>query len=132
MDFLGVGSVDDNSKTGRRGEFLAAYVLESNGVECHHVDRNGSDLWCRVNDKVYTIEVKSSSRAARSTKGLRSSHYQFHTRVHTADFYCFVALDRQLLLLRPASQITAKCLRILAEEFNPSNQSMTIAELINL
>jgi hypothetical protein len=40
----------NNTDKGRQGEFLAAYILETYGVEVHHVDRSGSDLWCRVND----------------------------------------------------------------------------------
>jgi hypothetical protein len=49
--------VPPNTETGRRGEFLAAYILESHGIECHHVNREGADLWCKVQGRVFTVEA---------------------------------------------------------------------------
>jgi hypothetical protein len=44
---------------GRAGEFLAAYILETHGVEVHHVDRAGADLWCKVRGSIVTVQVKA-------------------------------------------------------------------------
>ena len=120
-----------NTETGRRGEFLAAYILESHGIECHHVNRQGADLWCMVRGAVFTIEVKSASQQAKPRGNRKHNHYQFHTGKKSAEFFCFVALDRQLLLLRPADSVTAATTRISAPEFNEANQRRTIEELIN-
>lgn len=120
-----------NTETGRRGEFLAAYILESHGIECHHVNREGADLWCKVQGRVFTVEVKSASAVAKSDRGRPSRYYQFHTNKKAAEFYCFVALDRQLVVVRSSALITGLTMRILNAEFNEANQRRTIEELIN-
>lgn len=120
-----------NTETGRRGEFLAAYILESHGIECHHVNREGADLWCKVQGRVFTVEVKSASAVAKSDRGRPSRYYQFHTNNKSAEFHCFVALDRQLVVVRPTALITGLTTRILNAEFNEANQRRTIEELIN-
>jgi uncharacterized protein (UPF0335 family) len=51
-----------NTDVGRAGEFLAAYILETHGIEVHHVDRAGADLWCKVQGSIVTVQVKSSHR----------------------------------------------------------------------
>lgn len=127
------------SKTeiGRQGEFLAAYILETFGVECHYVNRTGADLWCMINGAVRTVEIKSAS-ASRTSYGhtkrparpMANPAYMFHTKHKTAEFFCFVALDRQLLLVRPAVTVTATTTRIPVSEFNAQNQSRTIEEMI--
>jgi hypothetical protein len=48
-----------------------------------------------------------------------------------ADWYCFVALDRELLLMRPAVMVVAKTTRIAPSEFNEANQRRTIEEMMN-
>ena len=120
-----------NTETGRRGEFLAAYILESHGIECHHVNREGADLWCKVQGRVFTVEVKSASRQAKPSGNRKNNHYQFHTFEKSAEFFCFVALDRQLVLMRPTALITSGTTRISIAEFNEANQRRTIEELIN-
>ena len=127
------------SKTeiGRQGEFLAAYILETFGVECHYVNRTGADLWCMINGAVRTVEIKSASASRTSyghtkqpRKSLPNPVYSFHTNKKTAEFFCFVALDRQLLLVRPAAAVTAMTTRIPVSEFNAQNQSRTIDEML--
>ena len=52
----------DSNQAGRAGEFYIAYVLEKNGIECHHVDLQGTDLWCQLeNGKMFTVQVKSAT-----------------------------------------------------------------------
>jgi hypothetical protein len=47
-----------------------------------------------------------------------------------ADYFCFVALDLRLLLMRPVSSITASTVRIAPEEFNEENQQKTVREML--
>ena len=121
-----------NSKAvGRAGEFLAAYILETYGVEVHHVDRDGADLWCKVRDSITTVQVKSSSVAARYGHD-KHSYYTYHTPKRlSVDWHCFVALDRQLLLMKKSDSFETQNLRILPNEFNEANQRRTIEEFMD-
>ena len=115
---------------GRAGEFLAAYILETHGVEVHHVDRAGADLWCKVQGSIVTVQVKASQGPVRGNA--RSNlHYAYRTQPSDADWHCFVALDRELLLMRPSASIVALTTRIAPSEFNEANQRRTIEDMIN-
>ena len=115
---------------GRAGEFLAAYILETHGVEVHHVDRAGADLWCKVQGSIVTVQVKACTATAQSN--VRSTqYYSYRTQNSDADWHCFVALDRELLLMRPSANIVAKTTRIAPSEFNEANQRRTIEEMMN-
>jgi hypothetical protein len=119
-----------NTDVGRAGEFLAAYILETHGIEVHHVDRAGADLWCKVQGSITTVQVKASTIPIQSND--RSTlYYTYATRNPVADWYCFVALDRELLLMRPVSTIVATTTRIAPSEFNEANQRRTIEEMMN-
>lgn len=120
-----------NMDTGRSGEFLAAYILETHDVEVHHVDRAGADLWCKVRGLIVTVQVKSSSSPGFSSKRTSVPYYVYHTKGRDADWYCFVALDRQLLLMRRTAQLSTTTLRIAPSEFNEANQRRTIEEMVN-
>ena len=115
---------------GRSGEFLAAYILETHGVEVHHVDRAGADLWCRIPSGLVTVQVKSSSAPRLSNAKASSLRYPFHTRSIDADWACFVALDRELLLLRPVSEVLASTTWISTVEYNEVNQRRTIDRML--
>ena len=104
------------TKIGRVGEFFVAYVLERHGVECHHVDRFGMDLWCRLPDeRLVTVEVKTCTGTRRS--GPRRPAYLFTTNSRTADWYAFVALDIERVLFVPMHEVTAMTLRIKPHNF---------------
>jgi hypothetical protein len=119
-----------NTDIGRAGEFLAAYILETHGVEVHHVDRAGADLWCKVRDSILTVQVKSCQAPAQNNE--RSFlYYNYRTQPSDADWYCFVALDRELLIMRPSASIVASTTRIAPSEFNEANQRRTIEEMIH-
>lgn len=123
-----------NRDTGRIGEFFAAYVLEKHGVECHHVDREGSDLWCKVRESILTVEVKAATRIRAGGGGpaVRVPRYNFNTsKSPDADWYCFVAVDVELLLMRPASAVTTKHTTIGPECFTPEAQAQSIEEFLN-
>jgi hypothetical protein len=110
---------------------LASYILESHGVECHHVNRDGSDLWAKVRDTIVTIEVKSASKPTLQNKVAVKATYNFNVRRKDADWHCFVALDRQLLIVRPKAELIVKTVRFKPFEFNEQNQRRTIEELLN-
>lgn len=112
-----------STKTGRAGEFLAAYILETFGVEVHHAARDGADLWCKVRGSLVTVQVKAASRAG-------DHGYQFFCPPVDVRWYCFIALDKQLLLMRPAPAVFAKTIRIKPREFNEANQRRTIEEFM--
>jgi hypothetical protein len=114
---------------GRAGEYFAAYVLETHDVEVHHVDRSSADLWCRVRGSLSTVQVKSSSSPRQTGKG-RKPRYCYHTPSVEVDWYCFIALDRQLLLMRPCSLILSKTTSFAPLEFNEANQRRTIGEFL--
>jgi len=119
----------NNTDKGRQGEFFAAYILEKNGVEVHHVDRSGADLWCRINNDIRTVQVKAAT-VPRTSKKTAVPYYIYFTKNPDADYFCFVALDLQLMLVRHVSQITASTTRISPAEFNEDTQTKTIQEMI--
>lgn len=108
---------------------MAAYILETHGIEVHHVDRAGADLWCKVRGSILTVQVKSCTAPVQNN-GRSSLYYTYSTRNPVADWYCFVALDRELLLMRPVSTIVASTTRIAPAEFNEANQRRTIEEMM--
>ena len=123
-----------NRDTGRIGEFFAAYVLEKHGVECHHVDREGSDLWCKVRESIVTVEVKAATcaRVGGSPDGpKRAPRYHFNTSNKDADWYCFVAVDLELLLMRPASEVMVKHMSMNQNRFTLEAQEQSIEEFLN-
>jgi hypothetical protein len=116
---------------GRAGEFLAAYILETHGVEVHHVDRAGADLWCKVRGSIITVQVKTCQQPKPTRKSSSARYYSYLARTKDVDWYCFVALDRELLLMRPVSAILSKTLRLTPSEFNEANQRRTIEDMIH-
>jgi len=93
------------------------------------VDRAGSDLWCKVRETITTVQVKASSKPVRYGADVRET-YTFHTPKIDVDWYCFVALDKQLLLMRKSDSFETSKLRISPNEFNEANQRRTIEEFL--
>jgi hypothetical protein len=124
-------------QTGRAGEFLAAYILESNNIECHRVDRRGSDLWAKLpNGKLVTVQVKTAAKASIPRKGGpksgRKSYYRYHTgTLCNADWYIFVALDLELIRLMPASEVAGSSVNLSPHSFNANAQANDIAAFLN-
>jgi hypothetical protein len=58
------------------------------------------------------------------------TYYNYATRNPNADYFCFVALDLRLLLMRPVSSITASTVRILPAEFTEENQQKTVGAML--
>lgn len=113
---------------GRIGECLLTYLLEKCGVECHHVDRSGVDLWCQSRNKdVFTVQVKSANVSSSRPK------YSFNVATtKTADFYVFVALDLEQVIVKPVSEVTAKTtLRISIGDFTEEESKRGLDLLSN-
>lgn len=118
-----------STKIGRAGEFLAAYILETFGVEAHHVSRDGADLWCKVRGSLTTVQVKAASYPRSESKS-RKLQYGFCVRPVEVDWYCFIALDKRLLLMRPKAEVLVSTVRLDPAEFNEANQRRTIDAFI--
>jgi len=86
--------------TGRIGEFFVMYLLEKHGIQCHHVTRFGVDLWCQSHfGDVFTVEVKSSNKNKRG----RYAYDIKDDRI--ADFYVFVALELETVIVKAAEEL---------------------------
>lgn len=124
-------------QTGRAGEFFAAYILERSNLECHRVDRRGSDLWVKLpNGKLVTVQVKTAAKASIPRKGSpnakRSSYYRYHTgTLCNADWYIFVALDLELIRLMPASEVTGGSVNMSPHSFNANARANDIAAFLD-
>ena len=117
----------DSSHIGRVGEFFGLYKLEKYGIECHHVDRSGIDLWCQSLDKsLFTVQVKSSNICHYNQHNKRPafSGYSFNLRAdHVADFYVFVALDIERILVKPVAELEGKTqLRLIPANFTQEEE----------
>lgn len=103
--------IDNSSHVGRIGEFFAMYVLEKRGVECHHVDRSGVDLWCQsYNEDMFTLQVKAANLATlkqRYKNPERRYLYNLNTK-KVADFYMFIALDVQRVLIKSTEELGSR------------------------
>ena len=112
----------DSSHVGRVGEFFGVYKLEKYGIECHHVDRSGIDLWCQsLDNSLFTVQVKASNicHFNRHNKRPEFSGYAYNLRSdHVADFYVFVALDIERIIVKPVEELEGKTqLRLTASDF---------------
>lgn len=122
--------MSQNTDTGRQGEFLAAYILETHGIEVHHVDRTGTDLWCKLGHGIVTVQVKSCSQP-KQTNDRSNLYYTFSTQPSDADYYAFVALDRELLVIKANEGDAIKSTtRFMAHEFNATNQRRSIRAML--
>jgi hypothetical protein len=83
------------TETGRVGENLAAYYLESVGIEASIVDRRGSDIWCRKPDGgMFSLEVKTAREAYKFSPN--RTRYTYRVRNRKADHYMMVCLNTNM------------------------------------
>ena len=118
---------------GRAGEFLAASILEARGSRASHVTIYGTDLWVETpSGRMLRLQVKTSSKPVAPT-GPYKEVYRFINarRVHARtppDLFLFVALDRQLVLIKETMAIGG--VRIPSKKFTVENQEATIAKYL--
>ena len=120
---------------GRSGEFLAASILERHGIQATRVNRWDTDLWVETQTgRILRAQVKTCSAPAlvkMNGQGVYDEAYRFsgarRTQGRASDVFIFVALDRQLLLVRQPPKGT---LRIPFHRFTPEAQAASIAELL--
>lgn len=94
------------------------------------MDTQYSDLWCRVGDDVRAVEVKSCSHPSAYSHNGRLT-YRFNVKSKKHGWYCFVALDRQLVFFRAVEDITAShSCTIRADEFTEENQRISIEKFL--
>lgn len=117
------------SAIGRAGEYLAAFILERNGIEVHHVDRSNYDLICRMRcGRLVKVQVKSSSYPRlRSEKHKTPVHRFCIGKIHDdIDCFVFVAIDVMMIRIKTAEQAKTKCSAIDVDEFNEQRQAEDI------
>jgi hypothetical protein len=130
----GIDRTSNSSHVGRIGEFFAMYILEKNGIECHHVDRSGIDLWCQsYNDAMFTVQVKAANVCIMSTNRGNKLRYVYNLRSKKiADFYVFVALDIEKLLVRSTEELGCKkSIQLHPNLFNAESQAGGMETLWN-
>tara|TARA_X000001388_G_scaffold25927_1_gene18167 strand:- start:14821 stop:15240 length:420 start_codon:yes stop_codon:yes gene_type:complete len=130
----GIDRTSNSSHVGRIGEFFAMYILEKNGIECHHVDRSGIDLWCQsYNDAMFTVQVKAANVCIMNTNRGNKLRYVYNLRSKKiADFYVFVALDIEKLLVRSTEELGCKkSIQLHPNLFNAESQAGGMETLWN-
>lgn len=125
----------DTRKTGRAGEYLAAFLFEMSGqVEVHHVDRTDYDLICRVSDgQLVKVQVKAASNATTRTAKHVTPTYAFYNKRDAADvdYFCFVALDQMRMRLIKSEDVKVKYTTMRVEEFSDELQAADLAAFIS-
>ena len=115
----------EQTTIGRAGEYLAAHILETAGIEAYRVDGD-FDLILNIDGALVRMEVKASSK---KTSG--RNLYRFYIENRNADIYAFVALDIGLMRLRMTSELSASGeISYGPARFTPDNQAADIARLV--
>ena len=122
---------ENRVRVGRAGEFFAAYVLEYYfGITVHHVDVAQDDLWVRLPDnRICTVQVKTATETKPSNN---SRSYAFSLGTSGADFYCFVAVDRQLALFSLPLKKSAVKKRIRPRDFTHAGMISSVEHCLNI
>lgn len=126
MSYTAADSADHarRSQGGRIGEYLAAFLLESHGIDTAFVDRTGSDLWCRLGSQMRAVEVKT---AFRPEKG-RPDRASFRAEAHKdADLFALLYIPAHALLLLRREDM-GRNQRVPLVEFTEANMARTIRE----
>ena len=116
------------ARTGRAGEYLAAYFFERKGFTTTLASAVGFDLVIAKQSQVYLIEVK----ARLITRKDRPNHMRFNIRPAATEAfaYCLVNLPKQLMLFEKTDDIRHKAHRsILASNFTEKNMHDSFAEV---
>lgn len=118
--------MNDALQIGRIGEYLAAAVLEQMGFDVHIVAGKKYDLLVTAEEKIYRVQVKSTSRD-NSTNRARKPSYEFRTSHGSSgkklyakgemDIFALVAIDIRKVLFFAADSITAVTKRVPPADF---------------
>lgn len=113
--------MNDALQIGRIGEYLAAAVLEQMGFDVTMIAGKKYDLLVTANEKMYRVQVKSTSRD-NSTNRARKPSYEFRTSHGSSgkklyakgemDIFALVAIDIRKVLFFAADSITAVTKRV--------------------
>jgi hypothetical protein len=117
------------SRVARMGEFLAAYLLESHGIEAVHVDRDQADLWVRTpSGRLMTVQVKAASRPI-PRQGRQPRYHWSAQTLAGADVFAMVALDTRLMVIFPAAEVGTS-FTLSPSQFTEERQLQSIEEYL--
>lgn len=114
---------------GRLGEHFMAYRLESLGFQTSFVDRCGVDFWIKApGGDIKTLEVKTSMKPGNYGHGLEA--YNFTIRDRGADFYAFVAMDKERMMILGKDELSPyRVHRIMPHLFTWQEEFLGLARL---
>jgi len=117
------------------GEFLAAFLFEQHDIEAVHVDRDDADLWIRLPDgRLATVQVKATAGPMAEDDRRPRYHWTMSARrgrEHAdVDFYAFVALDKQLMVVLPRHELQGIHYRLPVDNLSLKAQTESIEELL--
>lgn len=116
-----------STETGRTAEFLVCYVLQCNGIEAHHVNASTDIIATLKSGRLVRIEVKGSSEPVK--RGNRSSYLFSRTSTNNAEWYAFVALDKELVFFVPSVEIKGKSITIHNSKFSEAEQKRSVESI---
>lgn len=118
--------MNDALQIGRIGEYLAAAVLEQMGFDVNIIAGKKYDLLVTTNEKMYRVQVKSTSRD-NSTNRARKPSYEFRTshgrtgkKLYAKgemDIFALVAIDIRKVLFFAADSIKTVTTRVPPADF---------------
>lgn len=116
-----------STETGRTAEFLVCYVLQCIGIEAHHVNASTDIIATLKSGRLLRIEVKGSSEPVK--RGHRASYVFRRTFTNNAEWYAFVALDKELVFFVPSAEITGKSITIHNSKFSEAEQKRSVESI---
>lgn len=119
----------DQVYIGRRGEFLAAYILECHGIRTTHVDLPHDDLWCHApNGDLIRVQVKSTlcPRNYSTDRSIKKYHFKINSAVPYQGIYIFCALDKHLALAFKRDDTGQKSIKLNPDCFTREAQDESI------
>tara|TARA_Y100001973_G_C5191418_1_gene331247 strand:- start:433 stop:825 length:393 start_codon:yes stop_codon:yes gene_type:complete len=109
-------------RIGRRGDLLAAAILEGFGADVSIVNRQGCDLLARYNEQWIRVEVKATQRMQRerrcytwkTSRGNNKKHYLTN---NDCDVVALVALDARKAVFRNVNDIHTVTTHLFEQKF---------------
>ena len=123
-----------NIHRGRAGEFLAAFLLEQQGLRTTHVDLPGDDLWCaHPSGHLLRVQVKTAAHPQKP-KDRPTGRYNFKINIGRPylGIFVLVVADLKLCIARTWDDIPPVTVKLRQEIFTEDAQSATIKKEIDL